>query len=195
MLDLQALQAGIADVIRLQPGDQLAALVAERHYLVQFGRETAADEAAVARVHRQLVGERRVQPLDQRGVLAEVRGGFGEARGEGAERALFLGLCQPVAGLVRAAEPIADGGKIARSAAPERQPRQRACHVRAFGKRIAEVAPEPLVVDQPADGIEARGNGARVGKGFRETRGQQARARAGDGTVHDSQQASLHLAR
>ena len=55
---LQRFDAGRVGVTRLQPGDHLAAAVAELAMLVEIAIEAIADEAAVALVERQLVGER-----------------------------------------------------------------------------------------------------------------------------------------
>ena len=55
---LQRFDAGRLGVTRLQPGDHLAAAVPELAMLIEIAIEAIADEAAVALVQRQLVGER-----------------------------------------------------------------------------------------------------------------------------------------
>ena len=63
MAHLQRLDAGRLGIGRLQSGDDLARAVAELALLVEIGARAVTDEASVARIDRQALGERSSQRL------------------------------------------------------------------------------------------------------------------------------------
>ena len=127
VLDLERRDAGLVGVARLQRGDHAPALVAQRARLVERGEARRRDEAAVARDERQLVGERRLEVARQRAVVAR-RAASQAAR---QRRPAASGAVSSVAPMRGAGvEAVAQRGEIARAAAVERQPRQRAHEIR-----------------------------------------------------------------
>ena len=128
---LQRFDAGRLGVARLQPGDHLAAAVAELAMLVEIAIEAVADEAAVALVERQLVGERRARSCStSSGTEPEPAATASSSCGRprpAARRKMRGERAGPSDGVAHRAE-------IARTAAVEREPRQRP---RQVGRALA----------------------------------------------------------
>ena len=74
-------------------------------------------------------------------------------------------------------EAVADGGKVARAAAVERQARERAREVGRRGERGADRLAAAGVGEHPGDGVEAAADDRRVGRGTGEPAGEEPRAR------------------
>ena len=183
---LQRFDAGRVGVARLQPGDHLAAAVSELAMLIEIAVKTIADEAAVALVQRQLVGERRVKDLlDVLGHRFEPRcdsiellrqaeaGGTGEMRGKRSGRG----------------DGIAHRAEIARTATGKRKPRQRPRQVRRAFQLLAQRLPQPRLAGEIGDGVETRIDGGGIGERAAEPARKLARACAGDGAVDGREQA------
>ena len=121
MADLQGAHAGLLGVAGLQGGDHAARFVAQRARLIERRIAAGAHESAVALEQRKLVGkrvrklggERRIRPPQRRRGLREL----------GRQRAILHECLRDHA---RRSDPVADGGKVARAAAPEHESRQRA---------------------------------------------------------------------
>jgi hypothetical protein len=77
VLDLQCIDAGIADVAGLQGGDALPRILGEGTQLVQAAVVSLGHEAAVASQHRQVGSQPAGQAIDQRLVVAQALGQLG----------------------------------------------------------------------------------------------------------------------
>ena len=119
--DLQRLDAGRIGIARLQRGDHPARFVAQRARLVERAVVAGAHEAAVALEQGQLVGERRRERIGDGRIRTAQRGGRVCQLGRD-----LSGLLQRAGELRGRQNAVADGGKIARTAAVDHQPRQRA---------------------------------------------------------------------
>ncbi len=121
---LERADAGLVRVARLQRRHHAARFIAQRARLVERAVVAGAHEAAVALQIRQVIGKRRGERRDDRIVRRRERTRrFGDLvrrfqRGE------------PPREFLRCDKPVADRRKIARAAALEHQPRQRAREVR-----------------------------------------------------------------
>ena len=91
-------------------------------------------------------------------------------------------------------QPGADGGEVARPAALQRQPIQSALYVGNAGKRSADPIAERAIAEH-LHPVQPPGDFARIGRGGGKPRGQQPRARAGDGAIDGGQKRSLAPAR
>ncbi len=128
--DLQRAHAGLVGVARLQRGDHPARFVAQRARLVERGVVAGAHEAAVALEQRQFVGERRRQLGCDRGIGPAQRRRSAAAISAGS----VASAVERVGEARRCRDAVADGGEVARAAAADHQPRQRA---RQIGRRLA----------------------------------------------------------
>ena len=188
MTNLKRFDTGGLRVARLQTGDDLPAAVAELAVLVEIGIERLADEASVALVHRQLVGKRRGE-----GALDPVRDalkpehdavkllrqtehirGAGEVSGEGAG----------------AANCVAHGPEIARTASQKREARQCAGEVRRPLQLLSERLAQARLAGEIAHGVQTRIDGSGIGQRTAEAAGKLPRARAGHGAVDGCEQAA-----
>ena len=132
--DFQRADAGLLDEVALHAGDDPARLVAQRPHLVELAViEPAQTKSAVALQERQLVAQRPVEVprADRRGSAAR------------ASRAATSsgGSAQPSKQRVDRAPPhkaSPQSAKVARSAAVQRQPRQRPRNVRRRLQRLAQ---------------------------------------------------------
>ena len=193
MAHLEGAHAGLGAVAGLQLADQAPAVVAQLHHLVERRVVAARDHAAVPDAGRRARHQRARQALDQGLVVAERleaahqgrRGRLQAAGGRGVEgRADRRNL----------AERVAHGGEVARAAAAEPQPRERAFDVRAAAQPFAERVTGALRLDQEAHAVEPLGDGVRVGERRGQARPEQARAGAGRGAVDDREQAACAAA-
>ena len=133
--DLERADLGFVRVARLQRGHDPARLIAQRPGLIECLIVTGANEAAVAAKRRKLVGERVGKLTRYRRIRAAQGGsGFAEFLRERLE------VTQPAGEFLGGQESLADRGEIARSAAPERQPRERAGQIRCGGEARAQFA-------------------------------------------------------
>src|SRR5690606_633608 len=126
-------------IAALQPGDHPAALVAERARLVEIGRMAVADETAVALEVREIRAERRGDRL------AEVVRRGAECGDRVADLRRQAVNAKPTGDLRRGGEPVADRREVARAAAVEAEPGERAGGVGRRRQRRAELRPEPGV--------------------------------------------------
>jgi len=95
-------------------------------------------------------------------------------------------LCLPAQvtrGFRRCSEPLRDAREIARAAASEGEPRDRAGQIRCALESFAQRLAQGLVLDQHGNGVEARLYCMRIRQRCRETRGQLASAGARDRAV------------
>ena len=189
MADFQRFDAGRLGISRLQPGDDLAAAVAQSPVLVEIGVGAVADEAAVARVERE--ASRRAPP---RGT-ARSRAGAASRRSLIAASSLrqaegTSATHEACAKGVGRADRRANGAEIARTAAPKRQPRQRAGKVGSLLQLLAQALPQPRLVGEIGDRIEPRIHRRRIGQRTAEPAGKLARAGRGDGAVDGGKQAA-----
>ena len=170
--DLQALDAGLVGVARLHRGDHEARGVAQIAGLVECGLIAFAHEAAVALDQRQLFGKRALEFARQIARRAAQRL-HDRRRSPAAE----LSSCASRASAASAASnAVAQAGEIARAAASDRQPRQRARHVGRRAQRGAEVVARRAVGDEGGDGIEPPRDRGAVGERRRQPLRQQPRS-------------------
>ena len=156
--------------------------------LIEIAIGAVADEAAVALVQRQLVGERRVENL------LDVLRHRPEPRSDSIE-------------LLRQAERRRHGPRCAASARAEamasrtaprsrgpprfkRKPRQRARQVRRALQLIAQRLAQARLAGEIGDGVEAGVDGGGIGERTAEPACKLARAGAGDGAVDGGEQAA-----
>ena len=189
--DLEALDPGFSHVARLQLGDQPPALVAQAAQLVQLLPVALGDEAAVANRERQIRGQRCVQQPDEFAVLAQVLHCSGDA---GRRRTAQAGVGGEITQVAGGRERVADRREIARAAAAQRDPRQRALRVRTALQGFTHGGAQPLAIDEHADHVEPPVDSHRIGQRRRQPRQQQPGAGAGNGAVDDTDQAALALA-
>jgi hypothetical protein len=157
--DLERADAGLVDQPGLQVRDDAARLVAQPAHLVEFGIVARAHEAAIALEQRHLivegpfemVAEGRGESLDAGQCVGHL---FGDAR-VGKQRS-DLGSRRH-AGAQRA--------EVARAAAVERQPRERARHVRSAFQHAAKSVAQGRFVSEEGDGIESASDLAGIGRG------------------------------
>ena len=127
--DFQSAHAGVVGVARLQRSDDAARFVAQRARLVERGVVALAHEAAVALEAGQFGGKRGGKLGGQHAVRTLARaqrvGDLRRRRFKRANRASEIG---------RGQDAVANGGEVARAAAANRQPRQRAGEIRCRGK-------------------------------------------------------------
>ncbi len=90
---------------------------------------------------------------------------------------------------------VAQAGQIARSAAAERQPRQRPRHVRAFLQQRAQILAQPLLAHEELDQVEPGVDRLRIGQRPGQIGRQAPRAGPGHGPVDRGEQAAAPLAR
>ena len=124
MADLQALDGGHVGVARLHRGDDEAGGVAQIAGLVERGLVALAHKAAVALDQRQLFGQRTLEftrQLPRRTAQRLYDGGDLRRR--------IVKLFKSGQRLVGGEDAVAQAGEIARTAPPDRKPRQRARHV------------------------------------------------------------------
>ena len=91
-------------------------------------------------------------------------------------------------------QPGADGGEVARPAALQRQPIQSALYVGNAGERSADPIAERAIAEH-LHPVQPPGDFARIGRGGGKPRGQQPRARPGDGAVDGGQKRTFAPAR
>ena len=160
--DLERFDPGRLGVGRLQAGDDLAAAVAQAPMLIEIGVGAVTDEAAVARVD----GKGVVQRARQR--LLDLRRSGGQAFGNAHELARqaerLAGAQQLRRQIVSGDDRIADRAEIARAAAPERQPGERAGEVGRGLQRFAQIVAQARPVGEIGHRVETRVQGRRIGR-------------------------------
>ena len=194
VLDLQPGDAGRLGIARLHPGDQPAAVVAQRAQFVQGGIVARRDEAAVAGQQRRLRRQGRAQPLDQRVLAAQRRRDIPRGRDRAVGRlqagpgAAGAGGDQPASSPATASAPRI----AARSRGPPRprlsrdSARSMSGQWRSAARRSA--AQPSSSISQNRDLVEARGDRRHIGQRAAQAGRQQARAGAGDGAVDGGEQ-------
>ena len=188
VLDLER-HAGFGDGAGLQIGDHAAAVVAQGAGGVQFGTIVGPDEAAVAGQMRRLLH----QTVDQIGHQARQVGRQAETVQRQGNAARLAGQRIDLAH-EQAGDPLGDRQadarrrKIARAAAPQGQPPDRAGDIGGRLEVFAQVAAQIAPLQHPFDGVElfvdGQGIAQRPGDPFR----QRPRAARGDGAVDAGQQ-------
>ena len=187
--DLEALDAGVVGIARLHRGDHEARGVAQIAGFVERALIAFADKAAVALDQRQLFGQRAFEFARQ---LARRLAQRRHDRNDILRR--LVELRQPRQRLVGGEDAVAQAGEIARAAAPDRQPRQRARHVGRGAQRGADIVARGGVGHEGADRIEpARDRGA-VGQRRGEPLCQQARSGRGHRAVDRVEQRAAPFA-
>ncbi len=190
VLDLEAAGVGQVAIARLERGDDLPALVAQRQQLVEAGIVAAPDEAAVAALQRQGVRQGRGEHGGQRRVRRRRRGaGCDEERGRRPLRkAIVVEELGKGAGHL---QTLRERLEVARAGAVERHARQGA---REVGRRLEERArlhPQRAVLDEEAHAVEPRLDGGAIGQRVRQLTGQQAAAGRRDAAVDRGEQRAL----
>ena len=139
---------GRVGVARLQRRDHAAGFVAQRTRLVERGVVARAHEAAVALEMRKLVGERRRELGGDRGVgPAQRPRRLRELGGE--VRRSSSSAAKPAA----ASDAVADGGEVARPAAADHEPRQRAGEIGRRREARAHVGARRRVGNEEFDRV------------------------------------------
>ena len=187
--DLQALDAAIVGVARLHRGHHEARGVAQIAGLVERGLEAFADEAAVALLQRQLVGECAGKSAGQ--VARRPAQRVHRRRDVGRQVA---DRAEPRQHLVGGEHAVAKGCEIARAAAADREPRQCARHVGRGLQCRADVVAHAAVGDEHRDRIEPAPDRGSVGERRREPLRQEARSRGGDGAIDGVEQGAAAFA-
>ena len=141
--DLEALDAGVVGVARLHRGDDEARGVAQVAGLVERGLIAFANEAAVALDQRQLLGQRALEFARQ---LARRAAQRRHHRSDILRR--MIELVEPRQRLVGGEDAVAQACEIARAAAADRQPRQRARHVGRAAQDGADIVARRAVRDE-----------------------------------------------
>ena len=184
VLDLQRLHPGIGDVIRLQLGDHAAPLVPERSGRVEIGVMPGRDEAAIPRLNRRFGDQRGVQHVAQ-GLVPKAAGSrlsqdIGQVR-----------LRQAVGDRGGLRQTVTKCGQIARSAAVQRQTRQRTFDVGTLTEGRTNIVSNPRVRDEMGDRIVTQRDLVGTGRRPRYTPFQEARAASCDRAVKHVQKAPL----
>ncbi len=185
VLDFEGGNAGRRGDAALQFGDGLTAFVAQLALLVERGRIARRDEAAVARLQRQRLRKRPAQALDQNVVHAKLLA----QRGQLGRRRRFRQMrAHPRAQTRGTGQPAADGGEVARPAAAEPEPRQRAFDVGTFAQTGADILAQRRRLDKAGDQVETADNRRNIRQRRGQPVGQQPRPGTGDGAVDHRQQ-------
>ncbi len=163
--------AGLFGILRLQRGDHAAGFVAQAARLVEARVVAFAHEAAVALERGQLGGERGGKFGGQHAVGAAA----GRQR-VGDFRRYFLQRRQSASEIGGRQHAVADGGKIARTAARDRQTCQRAGEIGRGCEARARIGARRHVLDEGRHRVEPRLNCLRIGQRRRQSLRQQARA-------------------
>ena len=190
MPDLQAFDAGLVGIARLQGGDDAARFVAQGARFVERRVITFADKAAVTLDQRQLIGqrprkfdgERRIRPLAQ-------------AQGLGDFRRHVLQRAERICQIACRAHAIAYRGKVARAAALQGDARQCSRQIGRCLQPRAGIGASRDVVDEAGNRIEAQGNRLDVGQRRRQPLRQQARTGRGYRAVDAVEQRAASFAR
>ena len=93
------------------------------------------------------------------------------------------------------AEPVAQGGEVARAAAPERQAAQGALDIGTMLQALAQGGARVRPLDKERDRVEPRFDLLRDRQRPREMLGEKARAGAGQGAIDRRQKTAAPLAR
>ncbi len=141
VLELELLGLGPSSVLRLQFGDDFAALVAQGAQPVEIDVVARTDKITVARLQRQLARKRIGEPhrdvgIGCRGLLRIVLQALGQRRDDIEPRGNRLGDAQG----------IADRGEVARPAALEREPRQGAREIGGGLETGAQIASQIAIL-------------------------------------------------
>ncbi len=188
--DLQRADAGRLGVAHLQRGDDAARFVAQRARLVERALAARAHEAAVALERRQFVGEcagklgrdGRIGPPQCGRRLRDL------VRHDRKRR-------EPCRKLGRGRDAVADAGEIARPAAADDKPRQRAGEIGRRLEPLAHFGAQAAVAREHRDGVEPARDLLRIGERRGEPLRQQPRAGRRHGAVDGGQQRAAPLAR
>ena len=186
MLDLKRLDARKLAIARLQPGDDAPRFVTQHTDRIQSRIVSLGDEPAIPRQQRRILVQRRLKLRHQRG--KPFAAAIFKRMGAGADRRRQIlggvGRADRTGDSARRRQAVANGGEVARTAAPQRKPRQGSRHVRRFLQRRAEFLDQIRRGLEKPDGVEARGDFSSVRQRRRDARGERPRARPGDGAVH-----------
>ena len=187
VLDPQIADAGLGGVAPLQFGDHPAGILAQGAGLVEFGDGALAHEATVALEKRHVVGQRRGQRLQ---AMARQRRQSGGGAGKFGRQIAVEAGGDRHSGL----QPVADRGKVARTAAAQRQPRQRPLRVRQSAQCRAQALAGGHVDDEMRHRSLALADRRRIGQRPGEAPGEKSPAGAGDGPVDGGEKTALPLA-
>ena len=157
--DFQALDAGVVGIARLHRGDHEPRGVAQIAGLVERAVIAFADKAAVALDQRQLFGQRALEFARQ---IARRLAQRRHDRNDVLRRRLEPR--QSRQRLIGGEDAVAQGGEIARAAASDRQPRQRARHVGRGAQNLADVVARGGIGHEGADRIEPPRDRGAVGQ-------------------------------
>ena len=183
--DLEGRDPGLGAQPRLERRDQPPPVVGGGAQLVERGVVALGDEPAASDVERRLGHQRRAQRLDR----AAMRADAPKRRGQQRWRRQPLRPRQRILQGQRQRERVAYRGKVARTTAPEREPRQRALEVGPRLQRLARPLADDGGIDEPRDEVEPRADRADVGQRCSEIVGERPRAAARDGQVDAREQA------
>ncbi len=129
-------------------GHRLAAVVAQRALLVEFGPVARAHEAAVAHEQWRLVGQRLGERRHDVAMAGAAQDDLGERRRRRATRPRARRAACPPA--TRPDPAVAQGGEVARAAASDRQALQGAFDIRHAPQRFAHPLARPPVARRRA---------------------------------------------
>src|SRR5258708_94634 len=142
MLDPELRDAAFAAIARLEPGYDTARFITQAPDFIQRRMRACGDETAVAREERRFGDDEAFQPIDQ---TRDVCDAFDESRSRQTQlariRLQWIVELEFVAQVARAADAVTQVGEIARTAASDGEPRQRArnvgCATKGFAQRTA----------------------------------------------------------
>ena len=186
---LRPLTPVVVGVARLHRGDDEPRGVAQVAGLVERRLIAFADEAAVALDQRQLFGQCAFEFAGQiaRGAAQRLHHGRDLRRRR-------VKLRKPRQRLIGRQNAVAQACEIARAAASDRQPRQRARHVGRGAQRGADIVARGAVGDERRDRVQPPRNRGIVGQRRRQPLRQQARSGGGHGAVDGIEQRSAPFA-
>ena len=183
VLDLQALDAGLFDIVGLHPGDDAAPFVAKLACLIQIGVMAGRDEAAVADQKRRFGDQRAGEQRDQIVKAGHGAGGAGD----------LVGLVGGQAGGEPAAhfKPGADRDKVARAGPVQRQARQGAVDVGHLAQVGAQRFGQGGILGEGADRLKPGADFGQVAGGGGQAAVEKAGAARRDRAVNRRDQRSL----
>ena len=194
MFDLQRLDLGFRTVARLQTGNHAAAFAAQLARLIKRCVIAVAHEPAIARQNWQCITQRDLQSLDQ---LRQTLRHFirAEACQRGQHQAYLVGqisgrthLRQPRAHRLAAVQANRECLQIARAAARQHQPAQRAHHIGQVFKLPAHIFARGVFVDKKPHRPMPRANFGHIAQRGGQPVSQFARARRRNRHVDGCQQ-------
>ncbi len=178
--DAQGGDAVALGEIALQRAEHAAAVVAQPPLGIQLGIEARGDRTPVLDPRRRRFGQRGGEPGAQAG-----RGGERlPCGGEQGRRVGAEGRC----GRLRRGERVAHRGEVARQAAPEREPAERAGEVGGGAQRGTQRSRRLRLCHEERPRILPRRDRDRIGERRRNPGAEQPRAGGGQRTLHRGEQ-------